>query len=225
MASYGSDLWSSSQPQSSQAQKTFARDTIPIPSMNRHNHLLSFLAIAQIYVIEFLHELWDRDLGPIGFGASAEVRTKFVSDFKDFAFKRHRASGLSSVSLKPDCNLDDYNEYLSNNESVYNALVSELTVLSHPSIRYHQNFVQLEGICWETSSDGKEIWPVLVLEKANLGDMWNFGQSPEGRQLSLKDRLLLCLDVATALSTLHENGKYTILRNFRANMNFRYCAW
>ena len=79
-------------------------------------------------------------------------------------------------------------------------------MLGHPVIREHPNVVELEGICWDVQSEGK-VWPVLVFQKTQPGDLESFMELPAGRDLSIKDRLKLCMDVGTAIMDMHSNRR------------------
>ena len=183
-------------------------DGIKVPSMNKHNNLLSFLAVVQYYGIDFHSVKWRDGLDPVGFGATAEIRDRFVSRKTGFAFKRHRAiTSVHPENSDHDEDNDGKDEIIKRREKIFNELVSEVTILGFPPIRYHQNFIRLEGVYWEIPSNNSYPWPVLVLEKADFGDLWSFARSPEGRQMSMKERLGVCLDVAQAIVTLHENGE------------------
>jgi hypothetical protein len=182
-----------------------------VPSMNKHNNLLSFLSIVQYYDIDYLKTKWRDGVDPLGIGASAEVRERFVSSKRGFAFKRHRGLGSTNFehALSGDELDSDENQgcSLSAREKIFNELVSEVTVLGYPPIRYHQNFVRIEGVYWEVPPDGTIPWPVLILEKADLGDLWSFARTPEGRRMTMQQRIGICLDMAQAMTALHENGK------------------
>ena len=54
----------------------------------------------------------------------------------DFAFKRITLADKSRLGTQDE-------------EKAFNTLVHEISILSHPLIRHHQNIVNLEGICWE----------------------------------------------------------------------------
>jgi hypothetical protein len=179
---------------------------IEVPTMNEHNNLLSFLAIVDYYGFDFIDVKWKQGLDVLGRGGTAEVRELFITDKKMFAYKRHRA--LAAVQSndpgikRRNLNGGRYPELI---EKIFNEMVSEVTVLGHPLIRNHQNIVGLAGVYWELS-DGSDPWPVLVFDKAHHGNMWSFATSPEGLQMSFKDRLGICLDIAQAISALHELG-------------------
>jgi hypothetical protein len=51
------------------------------------------------------------------------------------------------------------------------------------------------------------VWPVLVLEKSQYGDLYNFATLPVGRELCFAKRLKLCVDVGTAISDMHNNSR------------------
>ncbi len=165
--------------------------TIKLPGMNTHNNFISFLAVAQYYEVDFVSLAWQQARGRLGRGGTSEIWQSSYDRRTDFVFKRMR-------SAITDC--DD-------EESSFNALVSELSILSHPLIRHHQNIVKLEAISWEIHPKSHKVWPVLVLEKAQLGDLKSFMNSEEGRLTTMRDRLELCTDVASAIIALHSNCK------------------
>ena len=79
-------------------------------------------------------------------------------------------------------------------------------MLSHHLLREHPNIVELQGICWDVPADD-EVWPVLVFEKTQFGDLYNFLRVPVGRDLSITERLKLCVDVGTAIIDMHSLGR------------------
>lgn len=181
---------------------------IGVPTMNRRNNLLSFLAIVDYYGFDFVNVRWNRGLDVLGRGGTAEVRELFITDKKRFAYKRNRAL----ATIQPDDVLVNHKDLHGGRDSelaekLFNEMVSEVTILGHPLIRHHQNIVGLAGIYWELS-EKSDPWPVLVFDKANRGDMWAFGTSPMGLQMNLKDRLGICLDIAQAMTALHELGLF-----------------
>ena len=167
--------------------------------MNSHNDFISFLAVAQYYEIDFVSLGWEQGRGRLGSGGTSEIWQSSLDKGKDFAFKRMRSAITDS---------DDQ-------ENGFNALVSEVSILSHPSIRHHQNIVNLEGISWENHPKSQKVWPVLVLEKAPLGDLRSFMDSEEGRLTTMRDRLELCTDVASAIIALHSNCKPKVFNYYQ----------
>ncbi len=165
------------------------RSALELPTMNSHNDFISLLAVAQYYEIDFVSLAWLQGRGQLGIGG-----TSVIWQSSDFAFKRMRFADTSG----PDSE---------GQEKGFNALVSEISILSHPLIRYHQNIVKLEGISWEIHNKSHKVWPVLVLEKAQLGDLKSFMSSEQGRLTTMRDRLELCTDVASAIIALHSNCK------------------
>lgn len=164
--------------------------------MNPHNDCISFLPIAQYYELDFVSLTWVKGKGK-GLGATSEIWQSSASRRVDFAFKRTKLAERPVV--------DDQDE-----ERAFNALVSEISVLRHPLIQHHQNIVDLEGISWEISPQSGKFWPVLILEKAPLGDLESFMFSEEGRATTIDERLALCSDIANAIITLHSNGIYPL---------------
>jgi hypothetical protein len=84
-------------------------------------------------------------------------------------------------------------------------IVSEMIVLSHPSIRKHPHIVTLEGTCWDVLGN-HQVWPVLVFEKSSLGDLNHFMQSQKGQTLPIEQRLMLCVDIAVVVRDMHANS-------------------
>ena len=165
--------------------------TIKLPGMNSHNDFISFLAVVQFYEIDFVSLTWQQARGRLGRGGTSEIWQSNYAKRTDFVFKRMKSAITDSVDL----------------ENSFNALVSEITILSHPLIRHHQNIINLEGISWEIHSKSHKVWPVLVLEKAQLGDLKSFMNSEQGRTTTIRDRLELCTDIASATIALHSNCK------------------
>jgi hypothetical protein len=171
---------------------------IEIPSMSLHNDLISFLAVAQYYELDFVSITWQIGLGQIGKGGSSEIRQSSLDPEVSLAFK---------CTARLDRRLlSKYDE-----QRAFNALVSEISILGHPLIRHHQNIVNLEGICWELPLASQKVWPVLVLEKSQLGDLQSFICSEQGRKISFEERLGLCTDVGSALKTMHQCRKTSTL--------------
>lgn len=81
-------------------------------------------------------------------------------------------------------------------------LTTELVLLSYERIRVYQNIVQLQGICWDISSD-RMLWPVLVFRKANLGDLSDFIASQKGGALSIHQPAELGFDIRDAIVDMH----------------------
>lgn len=160
------------------------------PGANAHCDLISFLAIAQRRKVDYTPITWQPGLDILGMGATAEVRQLPINLQASFAFKRTKVPGFSTQDLETECGL-------------FRALVAEISILGHPSIREHPYIVNLEGIFWEAGEEDGKFWPVLVFEKAQLGDMNQFMESNEGRQLSLTDKLKLCINIGTAIMIMH----------------------
>ncbi|KAF1997715.1 hypothetical protein P154DRAFT_605187 [Amniculicola lignicola CBS 123094] len=84
------------------------------------------------------------------------------------------------------------------------AVFLEYRALSHRPIRDQPNIVDLLDLGWETDPEnGRNKWPVLILEYADQGTMTTFFKQS---QFSLETRTKLCLDVARGLTILHTCG-------------------
>lgn len=154
--------------------------------------LITFLGIAQHLNIDFLPISWDTGAN-IGEGGTARISQSSISLGSAFAFKR-----LASVhSIRSEAQ----------KTPIYQALVAEIVVLGHKSIRGHPNINRLQGICWDIEPESERVWPVLVFEKTQHGDLKKFMELGAGAGLDLKNRLKLCAEIATAASHLHMNGE------------------
>jgi serine/threonine protein kinase len=151
--------------------------------------LLTFLGVAQSLKINFLPMTWQPALDKVGEGGTAEIRQALVNVQMSFAFKR----------LKAHQRIEEEAKYL-------RALIAEISVLGHPLIRRHPNVVDIEGICWDIDSSSEKVWPVLVFQKTQQGNLDEFMTHGKGKDLGVKDRLKICFDVAHAVRDLHGTG-------------------
>ncbi|KAL8688110.1 MAG: hypothetical protein Q9224_004970 [Gallowayella concinna] len=158
-----------------------------------HQNLLSFLAIAQKYSVDFLPITWQSALEPFGEGGTAKISQAVVNIQMSLAFKRTKLSTDSPHSTST----------AENEHRVYRALISELMVLEHPIIKEHPNVLKLEGICWEISKTKPEVVPVLVFEKAPLGDLESHLLSERGKRLNFTEKRNVCADIMQSIAILH----------------------
>lgn len=160
------------------------------PSTHYSNYgFIDTLALAQRLRVHFLPITWQAALGPLNRGGQAAIYQALVNAQTSLAFKCFRT--------RPQTYEPDFQE-----------LINEIIVLTHPSIRQHPHIARLEGICWDIPQDAP-ISPVLVFEKAQIGDLYNFVTSTKGEDLSAEDRLNTCVDIGTAVRDMHSNGRYT----------------
>jgi serine/threonine protein kinase len=156
---------------------------------------IAMLALAQRLHIHFLPITWQAALGPLGEGGQARINQALIHVQTSFAFKCFKK--VSQIH-NFEC-------------ALFREVINEMIILSHPLIRNHPHVVRLEGICWDISQDD-QVWPVLVFEKAHLGDLDQFVTSIKGTKLSMEDRLDLCVDIGIAIKDMHSNSKeyYTL---------------
>jgi hypothetical protein len=146
---------------------------------------IAVLALAQRLEIPFLPITWQALLGESGRGGQARISQALVNVQTSFAFKR--------------C-------FNSDEDTIFQALVSEISMLGHYAIRDHPYIVTLEGICWDIPGDGNQVWPVLVFEKSIHGDLFEFVKAGLGSSLSTKEKLELCTDIGIAIRDMHSNS-------------------
>ncbi|KAK5634956.1 hypothetical protein RRF57_010668 [Xylaria bambusicola] len=152
-------------------------------------NFLSFLATAQALHVPFLPITWEAARQDIGFGGTSRIHQSLLNIQTSFAFKR----------------IHDPEKQQKTEEQLFRALIIEILVLGHPAIREHPNIAHLQGICWDISPKDDKPWPVLVFEKSQYGDLYNFAKSPRGRELGISQRLKLCVDIGTAIMDIHSN--------------------
>ena len=172
---------------------TLAPSAAAAAATNTPYDLLTVLGIAQSLNIDILPITWDAGQASIGQGGTAEISQSTVDLETAFAFKR-----LSPV----DSALSEAQQ-----TTIFKALIAEIFVLGHKSIRGHGNINRLEGICWDIESGGERVWPAFVFEKAQHGDLKHFMEHGAGSRLDLSFRLRLCAEIATAVSDLHLSGE------------------
>jgi len=148
---------------------------------------IAVLGLAQRLKIDLLPITWQAPLGCIGRGGQSEINQALVNVQTSFAFKRFN---------RTKC--DPFKE-----------AVQEIVVLSHPVVQDHPHIVKLLGICWDIPEDDK-VWPVLVFEKTHLGDLYHFARSSKGKNLSLEEKLRICVDVGIAIRDMHQNSRIVI---------------
>jgi hypothetical protein len=149
-----------------------------------HYDFISFLGVAQRLEIDFVPITWQPALDNVGEGGTAEIREALLDLQMSYAFKRIKQSQQDE-------------------SRIFRELTSEILVLGHGSIREHPNIIRLEGICWDIPPGDEKVWPVLVFEKTQCGDLETFANSDAGKIMCFEDRLKLCLDVGTAVKDLH----------------------
>ena len=158
-------------------------------SPNIHHDPITFMSVVQWSHADILTMTWHPELESLGEGDSGEIRQAVIDLQTNFAFKRlKRRNDLASS---------------------YRAVMSEILVLQSPSIRSHPNVAKLIGVCWETDAGSGDIWPVLISEKADCGDLREFMGTESGRMMSIQARVQLCIDVARGILELHDASRPT----------------
>ena len=155
----------------------------------KHN-LLSFLATAQALHLQFLPITWQSGCLGIGAGQTSDINEALADLHISFAFKR----------------VEESRRLKGAEEEVFRVFTNEITILSYLSIREHPYIAQLQGLCWDIAADGM-VWPVLLFEKSQLGDLYHFLKTPLGKQLDAHERIQLCVDIERAISDMHSYSR------------------
>jgi len=177
-----------------------------------HFDLISFLSVVQNCAVDILPLTWREAENPLGRGGTAVVNQALVNLEISFAFKRTvklrvpqvAAANLDCASMsEKDLVMAEYKSQ----EVVYRALISELLILRHPSVRHCRNIVDIQAICWEIDEKSHKPWPVLIFPKSDFGDLRRFLKSDRCIHMTNVERLKLCSYMAEGLAVLHANGK------------------
>jgi Protein tyrosine and serine/threonine kinase len=152
-----------------------------------HYDFVTFLGLAQRLEIDFLPITWQPKLDVIGKGGTAEIWQTLINVQISFAFKR--------IKQSRQARLDE--------SKIFQDLILEIAVLGNEVIRNHPNIIRLEGICWDIQPGEEKIWPVLVFEKSQYGDLEKFANSDRGKIMRFEDRLRLCVDIGTAIKDIY----------------------
>jgi len=176
--------------QGSIGEKSLQADESP------HQDLVRLIAIANILQVEIFPLTWQPSLERLGQGATGSISQSALNDQIYFAFKRfHR------INTNPELTESDFRRLQ------FDAMISEMVVLSCPEVYDHPNVVNLEGLCWEVMRPSGEVWPVLVFQRAKCGDLRHFLELPEAGSFDLDDRIVICGEVSKALRIMHQCGQ------------------
>jgi hypothetical protein len=164
--------------------------------------LITLLAAVQRAQVDILPITWQSARLPVGVGATSKINEAFVNLQTSLAFKCVSDKQKREPGAK-----------------ILQTIIKE--------IRMHPNIVELQGLCWDIPSD-EEVWPVLVFEKAQFGDLYSFATLPVGRDLCIAERLKLCVDVGTAIMDMHFNSRLLMIPKFikiHTKIDFRRHTW
>jgi hypothetical protein len=149
--------------------------------------LIAFLSVVQKYKVDFLPITWQPALNNLGQGASGTISQSTLATDISLAFKRF-----------------DYSDS-GDTDNAFFPIISEVLILSQPTVRSHPNIVNLEGVCWEIKPNTEKAIPVLVFEKA-AWDLQQFMNVREGMAMTANDRVKICADIGSAIMALHACG-------------------
>jgi serine/threonine protein kinase len=85
-------------------------------------------------------------------------------------------------------------------------IYNELRVLSARQIHSHPNVTQLQELVWKTMPPPQKLmYPVLILEKAPFGSLYDYLQ-PDLLSTTWRSKVLICRDIVRGLAFLHDCG-------------------
>lgn len=182
---WSADYWSGA-PHSESVPGTSIQSAVA--DVESHQDLVCFLSVIRNFSVDLLPITWQPALDSLGSGGTATIQQSLVNSQMSLAFKRIDVAEWT----RPRDEL-----------RAYQVLISEVQVLRHPALRGHPNIINLEGVCWEIKTGTESVWPVLVFEKTEFGDLQHFMNSSKGKGLSFQTKLGLCVDVASAIMRMH----------------------
>ncbi|KAK5788440.1 hypothetical protein VI817_009398 [Penicillium citrinum] len=92
------------------------------------------------------------------------------------------------------------------NRRIFSSMMREYQILSHKSLKTHENIISLTGCCWRTlKMSTAHVIPNLVFEGTSLGNLETFYRNFH-QKISMRTRLGLCIDVAAGVEALHLAG-------------------
>jgi serine/threonine protein kinase len=167
-------------------------------------NFITFLAAAQKLEIPFLPVTWQNNRQLLGRGGTSQISQALINQRTSFAFKR----------------VAEKDKLFKSEEEIFRCLINEITVLDHLVEQNHPNILELQGICWDISNDSQhdteetplqpsddyKVWPALVFEKSQYGDLYYFAGLPVGQRLNVEERLKICQDVGNAIAHLQSIG-------------------
>ncbi|KAI0890840.1 kinase-like domain-containing protein [Annulohypoxylon nitens] len=151
--------------------------------------IISVLSAAQGVKVDILPITWQAAQARFREGGTSRINQRQLDLGMTFAFKCVKAEEKETKSEK----------------YILQQIINEITILGSTSTRQHPHVVNLEGICWDIGADQK-VWPALVFEHSQYGDLQDFARQLLGRELPMDDRVKLCVDIATAISDMHARG-------------------
>ncbi|KAI3323625.1 kinase-like domain-containing protein [Xylariaceae sp. AK1471] len=166
-------------------------------------NFITFLAMVQKLRVPLIRIMWEERRQPLGRGGTSQVSEGIPMPHARYAFKR---VAVNDKREKPM-------------EEILRCLINEITIIWHLAARNHPNIIRLLGVCWEISPNDQisagaslahlanpdKIWPVLVFEKSDFADLYQFARSPIGRGLSIRERLSICLQIGNAIAHMQVN--------------------
>jgi hypothetical protein len=161
--------------------------------------IIDFLAIAQARNLSLLPITWQsaEDLTN-GKGATSQLQEAILSSETSFAFK------CVGEKYKKDVERGRLSK-----SKIFGALMNEICALNDLMVQKMLGVVNLEGLAWDISSDN-DIWPVLVFEKSNHGDLEDYLTThSSGINESANCRVADCHSIGITLSELHSVGEST----------------
>lgn len=186
-----SSLWSHSH----ETNREAAEQSSDVHSLEHPSNLISLLAAVgnDLPLVDSSNLKFDKKIGK---GSSFEVRRATLSSSEDqiSTSEHYVAVKLIIVAGKAPSQL----------RRQYDSVIRELRVLTHPSLRDHDNIIHLIGYGWTNDVYGMR--PYLVVDYSIDGTLIQYLNRIKPRmKLDLAELRELALDVALGLKALHNS--------------------
>jgi hypothetical protein len=159
-----------------------------------HFDLLSFISIVDKFKVDLVQLTWQPALVELGRGGTSTVQQAQIDSKFNLAFKR-----------STEWTDERFADTKQQENARYKAITYELIALE--LLSSHPNVIDLLGITWETEAQTEQIWPVLLTQRSEQGNMAEFLSSKMGKDLDTKVKLGLCADIARACQAMHALGE------------------
>ncbi|KAM5341775.1 hypothetical protein ACJ41O_014806 [Fusarium nematophilum] len=152
---------------------------------------LPFVGVGASYIVRKLDDV------PVGSRGSGSIASSRVGE-KFLAADLLRVKEKQRVSKQLRAMRTTRNPERS--RRLLDATMTELCILTHHPLKMHDNILDFLGVMWEYDEVWR-VWPVLILEYADMGTLAKCLASSE--KFTFLQKMRICLDIGNGLDALH----------------------